>query len=141
MKKVIVIIGIAFIIGACTSVKSIPQAETLDKKIVIETLDEGNKYVLLTFNQEFENWFNIHKSSAEKRDMDYYKRWNERYVNDWNIRSRSPSGSNFFTMLLDFHPWNYNDLALQRKLFFYFQYVENVLNLNILFGNSPSVVI
>ena len=141
MKNPLLYLFIVFLIISCGSGKSLTEKDKAGKQIQIQTLEEGDEYVLLTFDNEFEKWFEIHENSAEKRDLEYYKNWNIRYVNDWNIKSRSPSQTTFFAMILDFDPFHFNDLKLQRKLFMYFQYVEVELKQKILYGSGPDFVI
>lgn len=140
MKKIVFFLIIALIIGACASQQGISDSETVNKNIEIE-LNDSTEYLLITFDFAFDTWFLRYKNSGDHHSLDYYKTWNQRYVDDWNIRVNSDFNHHYFKSSLFISPEEIDNLEIQHELFYYFQYVEYVLHIKILYGASPKAVI
>ena len=69
----------------------------------------------------------------------YYENWNRQYVSAWNFNATQASKSNFFEPIVGYEPDVDYGLEINHKLFYYFQYVENVLKIEIL-PTAPKAV-
>lgn len=131
MVKYLSIIGLAVLTIGCTAPRqrTLPAQEGL---FLNELQEEKDQYELMVFDTQFETWFAQRWNAAEDRSNEYYRSWNTRYVSAWNARATSGrSGSEFF------HPINYEPqidygLHVNRKLYYYFKYVESELRIPIL---------
>lgn len=71
--------------------------------------------------------------------MEYYENWNRQYVAAWNAKAANPIRYPFFQPIQGYDPTEHYGLKLNRKLFYYFQYVQNVLKIPILPAGGPHV--
>ncbi|MBN2638779.1 MAG: hypothetical protein JXR65_06800 [Bacteroidales bacterium] len=138
MKKVIFGIVILFLIASCTTQKKVAQLKT--KPVQIEQNDSV-QHELLTFDARFDNWYSLQKNAAQSNSVEYYENWNRQYVAAWNAKATDPIRNPFFQPIQGYNPTEHYGLKLSRKLFYYFQYVENVLKIPILPGGGPHVVL
>jgi PBP1b-binding outer membrane lipoprotein LpoB len=140
MKKIVIIIGTILIISACVSTKNISDKESKNKESP-KIENDSTEYTLISFDFGFDSWFMRYKNNGDVRSIEYYKNWNSRYVRDWNSKTLSFSKGNFFNTSLNFDPEEIDDLDIQRQLFYYFQYVENELKIDIIDGYSPRLIL
>ncbi len=97
------------------------------------------EYNIETFDTNFENWYQMHNSETTYRSKSYYEQWNRQYVSAWNANATDPGKSKFFEPIVGYDPNIDYGLELNHKLFYYFQYVENVLKIKIM-PVSPKAV-
>jgi len=81
----------------------------------------------------------LHNSPAMYRSQGYYESWNRQYVSAWNANAMNPRKSWFFETIVGYDPTVDYGFELNHELFYYFQYVENVLKIEIM-PNSPKAV-
>jgi len=119
---------------------------TLQKTAVKVGINEGEaetdsiEYELITFDSKFESWYTLHSNSAAFRSQAYYENWNRQYVTAWNFNATQPQKSNFFEPIVGYEADVDYGIDINHKLFYYFQYVENVLKMEIM-PNSPRAVL
>jgi hypothetical protein len=136
MKSVFFMSMLILLAGACT----------LNKKVVKVEVDEGVaendsvEYKLITFDSKFESWYTMHSSPATFRSQAYYENWNRQYVQAWNFNATQPRKGNFFEPIVGYEANVDYGIDINHKLFYYFQYVENVLKMEIM-PNSPKAVV
>lgn len=138
MKIIFWVAGILIAIWACTPQKGIIRVNSLDGEKT-ETEDDSITYELETFDTKFETWYLLHKSPANYRSQSYYENWNRQYVTAWNLNAMDPRKSWFFEMVIGYDPTVDYGFDLNHELFYYFQYVEKVLKIQIM-SNGPNVV-
>jgi len=68
------------------------------------------------------------------RSQKYYEDWNIKYVTVWNRRVLSSQRSRIFESSIEYSPSIDYGFDLNHQLFYYFQYVENVLKIKIMQG-------
>ena len=127
--KTLGIIGFLFVLMcACTSQKDIvkiSQAKQMAEK-------DSSEYELLVFDPEFETWFQTNYSPAKDHSNEYYQSWNNQYVTDWNYHFMAGHFPRIFENYIDYdYSVNYG-IDLNRKLYYYFRYVESYLKVHIL---------
>ena len=137
MKKIFFLGGIILLIAACSTQKEVVKVE---KKPGQGAAADSTKYELITFDSNFETWYKLHASEATDRSEAYYENWNRQYVIAWNIDAQTPGKRNFFEPIVGYDPTVNYGFELNRKLFYYFQYVENVLHIKIMDG-GPNIVL
>src|SRR5690606_22913851 len=96
------------------------------------------EYDIEMFDSKFETWYMMHKSPSTNRSLNYYENWNKKYVNAWNHKSLEMGKNSFFSPIVGYRSNEEYGFELNHKLFYYFQYVENVLKIEIMPG-GPKV--
>jgi len=130
MKYIVFIIAI-FITG-CTTQKSAQKSQS--PKI---TGKDSTEYKLIVLDPGFESWYALKNSPALKRSKVYYHDWNVQYVYAWNNKVMSSHYPDIFGERIDYN-FNVNyPFKIEHKLFYYFQYVEQVLHVRILENGPP----
>lgn len=136
MKKVIFWIGILLFVASCSAQKKFGERKT--KPVEIEKKD-SLEYELETFDLKFESWYTLHNSPSEYHSQVYYEVWNKRYVDAWNNHVTDAQIGSFFEPIVGYDPKIDYGFELNHKLFYYFQYVENVLKIKIMEGGPKAV--
>lgn len=135
-NQVLLVILISAFLGACSVPKGIVRVEKSETVTAADSLE----YELVTFDGKFESWYSMQNVPSRFRSQEYYEYWNKQYVNEWNYHSTQPGKSNFFEYIHGYDPTVNYGFELNHKLFYYFQYVENVLKIKILPAGPKAVV-
>ena len=117
-----------FLGWACSSPKGVVKVEK--NSVTID--NDSIEYELITFDSKFESWYIFHNSPTMFKSQAYYENWNRQYVSAWNFNATQASKGNFFEPIIGYEPDVDYGLEINHKLFYYFQYVENVLKIEIL---------
>jgi len=117
--------------AACSSQKVAQKSPAL--KI---NADDSTEYELLVFDSGFESWYAMKNSPALSRNKEYYHNWNIQYVQEWNYKVMASRHSELYGDRIDYHFSEDYPYEIEHKLFYYFQYAEQVLKIPIL-KNSP----
>ena len=137
MKQIIFWLAIIFFIAACSTQKGVVKVKSNDKESVVE---DSLEYNLETFDVKFETWYQLHNSPALYRSQQYYENWNRQYVSAWNYNAMGGRKNSFFEPIIGYE---YNvdyGFDLNHELFYYFQYVERILKIQIMQGGPRAVV-
>lgn len=136
MKQLIFFIGVFIFVIACSTQKGIVKIEE-DKD---ETTEEDSlEYALETFDSKFDTWYLLHNNPSQYRSQEYYEGWNQRYIAAWNYNATQPGKRWFFEPVVGWYPTVDYGFELNHKLFYYFQYVERVLKIDIISGGPRSL--
>lgn len=143
MKKILILIAAVSLMIACSGPKGTVKIEPSGSKIaqngsVIK--NDSLEYELVVLDPGFESWYLLQDSPANYRSQQYYEGWNFQYVTAWNSLATLPGRRSFFQTIIGYEPNVDYGFKLNHKLFYYFQYVEHVLNIPIL-GYGPQGVI
>ena len=137
MKQFILFAAILLLGFACSTKKQTVQIkENEETKAAADSLE----YSLETFDARFETWYALQNSPARYRSQEYYENWNRQYVTAWNYNATTSRRRGFFEPIVGYDPSVDYGFELNHKLFYYFQYVEHVLNIQIMPGSPRSVV-
>jgi hypothetical protein len=136
MKQIIFCLVLIVFFAACSSQKGIVKVAPVSDE---EMTEDSLEYNLETFDNKFETWYLLHNSPAMYRSQSYYESWNRQYVSAWNIKAMSPGRNGFFEPVVGYEPSVDYGFELNHELFYYFQYVENVLRIKII-SNGPRAV-
>ncbi len=136
MKNIVYWIIILVFAAACSSQKEVVKIK--DNGTEVEEKD-SLEFELEVLDPKFDTWYTLHDSPAQYRSQSYYENWNHQYVNAWNANALDPRKSKFFEPIVGYDPTQDYGFELNHKLFYYFLYVENVLNIEIMPGGPKSV--
>lgn len=144
MKQIILIcIGLIFL-AACSSQKGVVKIEE-NKDVAVDMQDSAEsdslQYELETFDVKFDTWYAFHNNPSQYRSQQYYENWNRQYVNAWNHKATQPGKNSFFEHIVGYEPHVDYGFELNHKLFYYFQYVERVLKIEIMPGGPKNIVL
>jgi hypothetical protein len=137
MKKMLLLFAVTSFLAACSGPKGMVKIEPNGTEVAEE---DSVTYELIVFDQGFETWYLLHNSPARYRSQHYYENWNRQYVSEWNYLATQPRRRSFFQSIIGYEPGVDYGFALNHKLFYYFQYVEQVVRIPIL-RNGPAGVI
>jgi hypothetical protein len=130
----LLIIGLALVfISACAT--SNRMLSVKDENL-IEIKEDKQEYEAVVLDPGFESWFQTTWSPAKDRSLSYYKNWNQQYVTTWNLKATQPHTYRLFDNTIQYDPTTDYGMAVERKLFYYFRWVETKLNIPIL-ANPP----
>ena len=128
---------ITFLVAACSAQKGTVEIKPNGDEAVAEA--DSIEHELETFDPEFETWYTLYNSPAQYRSETYYETWNRQYVSAWNSNAMNPSKNDFFEPIVGWDPTVDYDFEIDHELFYYFQYVENVLGIQIMSGGPKSL--
>ncbi|MBW6536231.1 MAG: hypothetical protein K0B11_14580 [Mariniphaga sp.] len=137
MKQIIFISIALFFVLACSTQKGVVKIEENKEEMV--AVEDSLEYQLETFDAKFETWYALHDNPSQYRSQQYYENWNRQYVNAWNYNSTQPGKRSFFEPIVGYEPNVDYGFELNHKLFYYFQYVERVLKIEIMPGGPRSL--
>ncbi|HSO86794.1 MAG TPA: DUF6146 family protein [Draconibacterium sp.] len=135
MKQLFIVLAVLLIFWACSGPKGVGKVEIIEPKAEADSIEYGVE----TFDGKFESWYAQHKSPATYRSLEYYENWNKQYVNEWNYKASQPGKNSFFEPIVGYNPNEKYGFDVNHELFYYFQYVENVLKIQILPGGPKAV--
>lgn len=138
MKRVLIFLSVLGIVWACSGPKTIDNTKAEPEDLNKNTKDSVS-YVMETFDAKFEKWYNLHKNPALFQKQEFYEKWNRKYVSEWNRKSQLKENSDFFVPIVGYDRKKDYGFAMNHQLFYYFQYVEKVLKIEII-PEGPNVV-
>lgn len=133
MKQFVFIITL-FLLAACASQKGI---QGTDKSPIVE--EDSVSYELVIVEPGFETWYQMNRNPTLDHSQQYYEYWNRIYVDAWNSASFWQHDKRLLGSYINYDSQIDYGMELNRKLFYYFQYVEQVLKIPII-ANGPSVI-
>jgi hypothetical protein len=139
MKTKYILIILAVFVIACAGNKKLVKVAINDRE---SEASDSVEYELIVFDPGFETWFITHSKPEWYHSQEYYESWNRQYVSAWNEKALSPRFSRIFETTIDYDYFTDYGLELNHKLFYYFQYVEKGLKIDILpYGSGPHAVL
>jgi len=81
----------------------------------------------------------MHNNPSEYKSQSYYEYWNKQYVSAWNSKAIQNDSNSFFEPIVGYDSTVDYGFELNHKLFYYFQYVENILKISIMSGGPKSI--
>lgn len=121
--------------GTCSGPKGVVTIEPGDETTHLE---DSISYELIVLDPGFESWYLLHATPTKYRSQSYYENWNHQYVTEWNHKARLPGKRSFFQPINGYELGVDYGFELNHKLFYYFQYVEQVLKIPIV-PNGPVI--
>lgn len=136
MKHFFILLAVTGFFWACSGPKAVVVE---DEKPETKTTTDSVSYAIETFDSKFEKWYDLQKSKTTNQSQEYYENWNRKYVKEWNQISAQKDKNDFFVPITGYDRTKDYGFQINHQLFYYFQYVENVLKIQIL-PNGPKVV-
>lgn len=134
MKQLLFILVTLLIFWACSTTKKTAEHE---ESADVEITTDSTEYGLETFDSRFKTWYQMYGTPANYRSQEYYEAWNSQYVSSWNQKASSGQAGSFFESIVGYqHNVDYG-FELNHELFYYFQYVEHVLKIQVIPGGGP----
>ena len=137
MKQNLFWLGLIILIAACSTQKGLV---TVKSTIGESSVEDSLEYALETFDGKFESWYQLHNSPAMYRSQQYYENWNRQYVSAWNYNAVSGRKNSFFEPIVGYEFNVDYGIEINHELFYYFQYVEQVLKIQIMPGGPRAVI-
>jgi hypothetical protein len=131
MKTINIIGFLLVLMWACSTPKQIVKI----KPTVVPSQD-STEYELLVFDPPFETWFALNYNLAKDHPNAYYRSWNSQYVSDWNYHFTAGHRPRVFENYIDYDNAIDYGIEVNRKLYYYFRYVETSLKVPILLNGS-----
>ena len=137
MKKLLFLLAASSFVIACSGPKGMVKIEPNSYEVA---QDDSLQYELIVMDPGFETWYMLQNTPARYRSQEYYEGWNQQYVSAWNYLATQPGRRSFFQTIMGYEPGEDYGFELNHKLFYYFQYVEQVLRIPILDHRPVGVV-
>ncbi len=137
MKQIFYLFTALLLMAACSGPKGIVKIEPDRNEMEQE---DSVEYELIVFDTGFETWYRLQDSPSKYRSQQYYENWNLQYVSAWNYNASQSRRKSFFQPIYGYEPGMDYGFELNHKLFYYFQYVEHVLRIEIM-PNGPKGLI
>lgn len=138
MRTWLILLSLGLIAGCSTSNKMMT---VRDKNLIDIKQDEQEEYELLVLDPGFETWFITTWSPAKDRSYEYYRMWNQRYVNAWNYRSTRSRSNELFHNTINYDSAINYGMDVERKLYYYFRWVDTKLGIPILDTPPPGGIL
>lgn len=137
MRQILLWLGILLFTAACSTQKGFVEVKNNNGESIAE---DSVEYELETFDGRFETWYELHNNPSMYRSQQYYEFWNRQYVSAWNYNAMNGRRNSFFEPIVGYEFAVDYGFELNHQLFYYFQYVERVLNIQIMPGGPKAVV-
>ncbi|MFY9154009.1 MAG: DUF6146 family protein [Prolixibacteraceae bacterium] len=95
--------------------------------------EDSTEYELIVLEPGFDSWYLLKPGAELDRGLEYYRYWNNQYVQEWN---NSSGISRHFGTPINYDPNENYPVEIEHKLYYYFLYVEDVLKIPILKRSS-----
>jgi hypothetical protein len=105
---------------------------TITSENIIPPTEEKTEYQIDILDPGFNTWFLTQWNQAKDHSYKFYDTWNDRYVQAWNFKATHPQYGRFFTNTINYDINEDYGMEVSRKLYYYFTYVEDELNIPIL---------
>lgn len=129
---IIVILSMLFLAGCATQNRMLNVADGN----LIDISQNDEEYEVMVLDPGFETWFLTTWSPSKDRSQEYYSSWNQQYAAEWNYKATRPQTSKFFNDVINYDASIDYGIEVERKLFYYFRWVETQLGIPIL-RNPP----
>ncbi len=138
MKNSIEIILVSFFLLSCVNsnrMQSVPDKNLIDIK------QNADEYEVIVMDPGFDTWFATTWSPAKDHGEEYYAMWNQRYVNAWNYKATRPLTAPLFENIIQYDPTVDYGIDVQRKLYYYFRWVDTKQGIPILDSPPPGGIL
>ncbi|MGE4289749.1 MAG: DUF6146 family protein [Salinivirgaceae bacterium] len=117
-----------------TGVAVAQEQEAQEKVQLINNTEAGDslEYEVIIFDTGYEAWLHSHAKPMSYYSQSYLENWNRQYVLEWNYRYQSGMNPDIVGSYIDYQPNTDYGLEVNYRLYTYFVYVEEQLNLKLL---------
>ena len=139
MNNVIgICLALAMLVGCAPSgqFSRTPSSNVID----LSQNEQEETYELSVMDPGFETWFATAWNVGKDRTVEYYANWNNQYASAWNYKTTRPNASGFFETPVNYDPTADYGIEVERKLYYYFRWVDTKLGIPILESGSPGSI-
>lgn len=127
MKKYLSILFIALFAIGCSTQKQATTDETTSKVI-----SDSSGYDVLIVDPEFDRWYSMRFSQAMDRSDQYYSSMNDLAARNWNDYYHRGRYSRIIDTYLNYNPATEYGIEVNRKLYWYFKFIEERYRIRLL---------
>ncbi|TKG94709.1 hypothetical protein EYV94_12260 [Puteibacter caeruleilacunae] len=127
MKRLMIITVFALLAIGCTSTRQFTDVNASAPEMSQDSLE----YEIWITDIGFDTWFMLNYSPSQDRSNEYYRSWNNRYVIEWNYKYTS-GHYGIDSEIVNYDPTIDYGIEVNRKLYYYFRFVEEELRIPIL---------
>jgi hypothetical protein len=128
MKPTFFIAIITLLIWSCSPVKNTSKTSA----VLSQNSQDSTEYEVIIFDIHFENWYLMNYSEAKDRSNDYYRSKNRVAAANWNDYYRAGRYIEVIDSYVNFEPQIDYGIDVNRKLYWYFKYVQENYNVRLL---------
>ena len=128
MKKILLFAIIIFATWSCSQQKKITQSQ----KSHAEIIEDNTEYNILIIDPGFDRWYMMRYSASMDRSNEYYKGMNNVGVQNWNDFYNRGKYPQVIGSYLSYNPSIDYGLEVNRRLYWYFKYIEENFRIRIL---------
>ena len=128
MKRLLTFAFILLSVWACTSKREAVKSPDTVPVLVIDSTE----YEITIIDPAFDHWYLMHFSQVEDRSNEYYRAMNGLGVSNWNqyyMRGRYPNSIGSY---INFIPSVDYGIEVNRRLYWYFKYIEETFRIRLL---------
>ena len=117
-----------------TGVAVAQEQEAQEQVQLINNTETGDslEYEVIIFDAGYEAWLHSHAKPISYYSQSYLENWNRQYVLEWNYRYQSGLNPDIVGSYIDYQHSTVYGLEVNYRLYTYFVYVEEKLNLKLL---------
>jgi hypothetical protein len=123
---------IVLLIWGCSPVKKLSKTSAT----LTQTSQDSTEYEILIIDPQFDQWYVLNYSPAKDHSKEYYRGQNLVGVANWNNFYNSGKYSRIIESLIDYRPDVDYGIEVDRKLYWYFRYIESEFKIR-LFNGFP----
>lgn len=128
MKKILLFGIILFATWSCTQQKQVTQSQR--PQPVIDK--DATEYNILIIDPAFDRWYAMRYSTSMDRSNEFYKGVNYLGVQNWNDYYNRGKYPQVIGSYLNYNPGVDYGLEVNRRLYWYFKYIEENFKIRIL---------
>jgi hypothetical protein len=117
-----------------TGIAVAQEQEAQEKVQLINNTETGDslEYEVIIFDAGYEAWLHSQAKPMSYYSQSYLENWNRQYVLEWNYRYQSGMNPDIVGSYIDYQHTTDYGLEVNYRLYTYFVYVEEKLNLKLL---------
>ena len=127
MKRSVLFLLLAMLVWACSPSKQVSKTAV--------TLSPGNQdsteYEIVIIDPEFDHWYLVNYSPAKDYTLEYYHGRNQVAAANWNYYYQAGKYRNIIDSNVDYQPNIDYGIEVNRKLYWYFKYIEENFNISL----------
>lgn len=127
MKKLLILAALSAFVMACAPKQKIA---TETKSASIQT--DSTEHDIIIFDPDFDRWYLSHWSEANDRSLGFYESMNRLGASNWNRFYNLGRYHRVIGNYLDYQPNTDYGLEVNRKLYWYFKYIQETFKVPLL---------
>jgi len=101
-----------------------PQKHAFSSASERKIITDSTEYRIIIIDNDFDTWFLTHATPARDYSNDYYRQWNQIGVSNWNDYFMHDRYHQVISDYINYNSTVDYGIEVNRKLYWYFKYVE-----------------